>query len=278
MSKQPKMRMGPGGEGAHWYAPSPDGALCAYQIEMTSKPGQWRDCNLRDARKFGLYPSVSKITRIENAEQLNRWGRLQAALSAATLPGIDEVGDEKEWFAAIEKDWKQQVKDAATGGTGIHQAVEEYFAGEVYKDEFAPHVDAAHKAINSIVSDPWHLDDFQTEESVTHPYGYGGRCDIYSRKLNMVLDFKSKEFDADTRLDVYANQGQALAAYREALGMPTARCFNIYLSRDNPGLYRVCEHPQDKLKNYWHQFAALLYFWQVQNNVPLLSDPYSIAL
>jgi len=265
-SETPQFRLGDGSESAHWYRAG-DEDKCAYQI--LGKNGKWRQTNLRDARQWGLLPSVSAITRIEAAPGLEKYKRRQAALAATTLPGIDEIGSEKEWFAAIEKDGAEAAKDAAKEGTAIHAAVEGWFSGErtLLQAENLEYIDGAAEAVLEIVGTEFiDIDNFHTETAVTHPYGFGGRCDLYTNGI--VIDFKSKEFGRSTKLDVYANQGQALAAYREALGLPDARCFNIYLSRNNPGLYRVCEHPQDKLANYWEQFVALLNFWQIKNNMP----------
>ena len=272
-------RMGPGGEGAHWYAPSPDGALCAYQIEMTSKPGQWRDCNLRDARKHNLYPSVSKINGQLDKPGLTRWLCNQFALATKTCPGLDEIKDEASWLAAVREDANAQSKKAREFGTAIHASVEN--AIETHKadsEEHSAFQSAAFEALEEISGEDRHsiiTGQWRVEEAVTSHWGYGGRVDCYHPD-GFIVDFKSSEFDAEKAqtMKVYPEQGRALAAYREALGMPdTARCFNVFLSRDHPGLWKVIEHPLPKLAHYLEDFLALTYRWQVESKVERLALP-----
>jgi hypothetical protein len=56
-----------------------------------------------------------------------------------------------------------------------------------------------------------------------------------------------------------------LAAYRVGLGMPDARCANIFVSRNTPGLVKIIEWDQADLKRGWEMFHSLLTFWQIKN-------------
>ena len=277
MTDLPEMRVGPGGESQHWYLPKDGETQCAYEIVGAN--GKWRSTNLRDARKWGLLPSVSKITRIEAAPGLEKWKRKQMMLAALTHPLVAEMMDHDDLFKMLEKDASQQAKDAAAAGTAIHKVIEQYIQGqEVIDDDNLPYIDAAHRALNEIAGRTTNRSEWGTEKAVSHAYGFGGRCDLYSENMSIVADFKSKEFGPDDKpFAVYPNQGQALAAYREALGMTDARCFNIFISRTHPGLWQVVEHTQEKLSKHFHEFISMLYYWQVSNGMPLTAKPWELS-
>jgi hypothetical protein len=57
-----------------------------------------------------------------------------------------------------------------------------------------------------------------------------------------------------------------LAAYRVGLGVPTARCANVFVSRNVPGLVVVKEWPLEDLNTGWEMFLHLLAFWQLKND------------
>jgi hypothetical protein len=56
-----------------------------------------------------------------------------------------------------------------------------------------------------------------------------------------------------------------LAAYRIGLGMPNARCANVFASVSHPGLVKVKEWSEEELRRGWAMFQALLNFWQLKN-------------
>jgi len=57
-----------------------------------------------------------------------------------------------------------------------------------------------------------------------------------------------------------------LAAYRVGLGMPNARCANLFVSRSVPGLCVIREWTQAEIETGWKMFHALLTFWQLKND------------
>ena len=265
---QPEVRMGTGSESAHWYAPG-DPVQCAYEILGAN--GKWRNVNMRDARKYGWLPGVSSITRIETAPGLERFKRKQIMYAALTHPEVENIKDHNELFRVLEKDGAAQVKKAAEDGTAIHKAVETYIQTGLVDTDYAEHITAARKALAELIG----VDDrtkWTVETAAIHPYGVGGRSDCHSSEFNIVVDFKSREFAPGQKLDIYPNQGQQLAAYREMLGLPSARAVNVYLSRNHPGECQVHEWDQDKLAKHWREFRALLQFWQIKNNFPELSE------
>jgi len=56
-----------------------------------------------------------------------------------------------------------------------------------------------------------------------------------------------------------------LAAYRVGLGIPNARCANVFVSRNAPGLVVVKEWSAEDLSRGFDMFMHLLSFWQLKN-------------
>jgi hypothetical protein len=80
-----------------------------------------------------------------------------------------------------------------------------------------------------------------------------------------VADIKTKEFSDPDKVDLYDDHLMQLAAYRVGLGIPAARCANVFVSRSVPGLVVVKEWEEKDLKRGWAMFCALLQFWQLKN-------------
>jgi hypothetical protein len=93
--------------------------------------------------------------------------------------------------------------------------------------------------------------------------GFGGKVDLSCELA--VIDFKTKEFADDTDLKTYDEHAMQLAAYREGLGIPTARCAICYVSVTVPGLSRLIEIPEEELSRGWEMFVYLLGYWKAKN-------------
>ncbi len=57
-----------------------------------------------------------------------------------------------------------------------------------------------------------------------------------------------------------------LSAYRVGLGIPKARCANVFVSRSVPDLVVVKEWSLGDLDRGWEMFVHLLQFWQLKNS------------
>ena len=57
-----------------------------------------------------------------------------------------------------------------------------------------------------------------------------------------------------------------LSAYRVGLGIPEARCANVFVSRSVPDLVVVREWSLEDLDRGWEMFVHLLQFWQLKNS------------
>lgn len=243
-------------EAGHWYAP--DGTPV---YEVKARDGSMRPTTLRDAKKMGLYPSVTGIIRCAAAPGLEFWKQQQVLLAALTLPRLPAENDESFCKRVIE-DSKEQAKKAAEGGTKIHAALQAAANFMEYDEAvFEPHVGGAFNALtNTFGPVIWFA-----EQAFAHPSGFGGKADLSCQTA--VVDFKTKEFGPEDDLKTWDEHAMQLAAYREGLGMPTARCAIVYVSVTHPGVARLLEIPEEDLRRGWACFKALLEFWKAKNRV-----------
>lgn len=246
-------------ESVHWYRK--DGGP---QYTVKAKDGSDRPTTLRDARKMDLVPSVTTVLKIAAKPGLEAWKQEQMLLAALTLPRLDGES-EKDLVARIVADSKETAKQAAERGTRIHEEVETHFAGkksprgwaveEALFDHFKLHPD-----------NPWLV-----ERSFASDLGFGGKVDLHCTanefaKYGLVADIKSKDFGPNEDVVAYDEHLMQLAAYRHGLGLPNARCANVFVAVKNPHLVKIVEWSEEDLKKGWAMFQCLLEFWKLKNN------------
>ena len=240
-------------ESTHWY--TRDGEPM-YTVP-SKKDGTPRNTTLRDARERNLVPSVTTILNIAAKPGLNVWLQEQAILAALTLPrGTEEA--ESAWLKRVVQDSKAQARDAADLGTEIHAAVQGFYEGRK-ASAFPIHVQTCTKAIES----HYGAKKWIAERAFAHEMGFGGKVDMHTDGI--VIDIKTKDFDDPAKVAGYDEHLMQLAAYRVGLGMPEARCANVFVSRTNADLAVVKEWAEEDLARGWLMFTALLSFWQYKN-------------
>lgn len=240
-------------ESNHWY--TRDG-VPMYTVEAV-KGGQ-RATTLRDARKLNLVPSVTTILNVAAKPGLTQWLQKQVLLAALTLPRMKDE-PEDEFIARIIDDSKEQGRAAADAGTEIHASIQGFYEGQPVT-RHQEHITGCTRAI----SDVFGLHGWIAERAFGHELGFGGKVDLHSPQ-GVVIDIKTKEFTDPAKVDAYDEHLMQLAAYRVGLGMPEARCANVFVSRSVPGLTRLVEWSQEDLARGWQMFVALLNFWQLKN-------------
>jgi hypothetical protein len=240
-------------ESNHWY--TRDG-VPMYTVEAV-KGGQ-RATTLRDARKLNLVPSVTTILNVAAKPGLTQWLQKQVLLAALTLPRMKDE-PEDEFIARIIDDSKEQGRAAADAGTEIHASIQGFYEGGPV-NRHQEHITGCAK----VISETFGLHGWIAERAFGHELGFGGKVDLHSPQ-GVVIDIKTKEFTDPAKVDAYDEHLMQLAAYRVGLGMPEARCANVFVSRSVPGLTRVVEWSQEDLERGWKMFAALLNFWQLKN-------------
>jgi hypothetical protein len=234
-------------ESGHWYAR--DGTP-AYTVQGSKGV---RSTTLKDARKFNLVPSVTTIIGVASRPGLELWKQRQLLLAALTLPKINSESED-EYIDRIIRDAKEEGKAAADAGTDIHASIESFYRGEVVSTNNF-HV----KGVVDALSSTFGPQAWIPERSFAHELGYGGKVDLHCPEI--VVDVKTKE-NLD-KVEAYDEHKMQLAAYRVGLGIPSARCANVFVSRAHPGMVTVIEHSEDDLKKGFEMFTHLLKFWQI---------------
>ena len=243
---------------SHWY--KRDGSP-VYTI--VGRNGKERNTTLADARKHGFAPSVTGIIKMAYEERLEHYKQEQL-LYHSLLTEKDENETDDFHMARIWSASREHSRQAAETGTAIHMAIEQHFARGGYDPALEEYVRGA----VDLLGDRFPGVEWITEKSFCSVYGYGGKTDLHTRtRQGLVLDIKGREMStaqADS-LATYHSHWMQLAAYREGLNMPGARCGIVYVSRNVPGLARVVMVPEEKLEQGWEMFQALLAYWKAKN-------------
>jgi hypothetical protein len=245
-------------ESNHWYAK--DGTPT---YTVTAKNGEQRSTTLRDAKKMGLLPSVTTIMKAAASPGLEAWKLNQMMLAALTLPRAEGEGEES-FIKRIQADSKDQARKAAERGTQVHTAIEQFFDGQINANDL-PYLEPVYKAVNDTFGNlVWAVEkSFATDT-------FAGKIDLHSMDgEGVVADFKTKEFTSDTLEKVagFDENVMQLAAYRNGLKLPNARCANIFVSVTEPGLVVVKEWTQEELVRGWAMFDALKTFYYAKTNL-----------
>jgi hypothetical protein len=243
-------------ESGHYYWP--DGLPC-YEVENKSKPGTKRCTTVRDARLMGLYPSVTTILSIIDKPALTAWKMQTLLLSSLTLPMID--GETLEQYAArVMVDSKEQGRKACELGTLIHGEIEKYFTGKPVLAEHGKRCVEVEKALR----DDFGAQEWKAEKSFAWPeLGYGGKTDLHSDEW--VVDFKTKDFGPDNLPKIYDEHAQQLAAYRNGLGVPDAKCAIVFVSTTSD-IVHIVRIDEEKIERGWKMFKHALGYWQELKN------------
>ena len=239
-------------ESGHWY--QKNGTPAYTTIGKTGE----RATTLRDARKLGLLPSVTTINGMLSKAGLDTWKQQQVLLAALTLPRL-ATESEQEWLSRVMQDSKATGREAAERGTAIHAVIEGYFE-QMYMPEKPAYLDNIDVALKDAFGEqPW-----LAERSFGHPLGYGGKCDLIT-KTGFIVDFKTKDTSLE-KVDVYFEHEMQLAAYREGLGMPSARCAIVFVNGTTNEV-KLIEIEQDQLQKGWECFEHLLRVYQIKNGI-----------
>lgn len=246
----------------HWY--SKDAVLVEQVPAKTQRKGEaprMIDVTLRQARELQLAPGQSTIRQVRARRQLQDWQEKQVLMSALTLPR--NAGESDEQFVdRVLNDSREQARTTAAAGTAIHQRIDAFLGTSDWSD---PHV----AAVGAIITQHAPREAWITEQTVVSPYGYGTTCDAHARHgEGYVLDVKTKEPKpgksvADEAL--FDDHFLQLAATRQALQMPGARCGIVFVDRTKPEAAIVWAD-EGELARAWNVFLGLLFVWQQDND------------
>ena len=169
----------------HWY--SKEGKPVHTQ---TKKDGGERNTTLADAKKLGLYPSVTTVMKIIAKPELENWKQEQAILSALTLPRM-EGESEADFAKRVVQDSGETAKKAADFGTTIHNIIDNYYSGSAINEHYKVMLDEIDKIFHTHGLTPYRM------EEVIVGDGFAGKFDMMAKDKDgkiWVIDFKTQDF------------------------------------------------------------------------------------
>lgn len=233
-----------------------------------SKPGEFRNTTLRDARVQDLLPSVSTILKVMSKDSLTPWIKKQVAKAAYNVPSLES---QDEWVDYIVRKADEQMNVAREVGSEGHGAINRYF--EHYMElgkEPLDYTDAHPGLINAVILA---LNEFgvsgvpmRTENSFASLLGYGGCVDLsgYSRhfekpSFHWIVDFKVVD-RLEKKLD-YMDRCAQLCAYSRGLfpeeELSQVRLANIFVSSTDY-TYFLREWSDEEKRKGWEIFSCCL--------------------
>ena len=240
----------------HWY--DKDGKA-VFEVPK-AKGGGTRATTIADARKMGLYPSVTTILSVMAKPQLDDWKLQQVAERAYANPPQD--GEEAGTYARRTIDGAfEQVSDAADLGTAIHAAIEGHFKGipvaEGMQVYVQPVVAALEAAGIKIVQHELRL--------VNGAAGYAGTTDavMVCDGQQGILDFKSRKTKAGVKCEPWDTEPMQIAAYGVAKFDTVPLCgANVYISTTEPGRVEIVSYDHNQMQNAWWAFSNVCFLWR----------------
>lgn len=261
---------------SHWYAPNHQEGTFSPLHEVPKADGKgMRATTLRDARKFGLYPSVTNRMAVMSKPGLERWKIEQALLSAITLPRLkDEEPD--AFLSRVLEDMDKERDRAAKFGSEIHKALEDHLGGKLSEDNLK------HSSVYPFVISAmgWVKDHFMetigTEICVgNHSLRYAGTLDFMGDTVAgklAIVDFKTQNIKEGREAVFYDDWAIQLSAYAQCpvhngnriiAGFPV-ELYSVVIDSNMPGPCSVkqWENPE----SYFRAFQAACTIWDYRND------------
>ncbi len=257
----------PKGQAAHWY--HRDGTP---QHEMPLKDGSgMRNATLADARKLGLYPSVSGIIGMLHKQGLEKWKINQAIL--ATLRTPRKENQPESHYCDLVRDLAfQQVEDAADFGTKVHHEIEKFLHWNFDAAPFVPDTltaDFVRPTIDWMLKTGIKIENPE-KVVVNFEHGFAGTTDAPYRasKSFGILDYKTNKTKPGKPIAEWPEKLLQISAYfvtywgEAALDNSTAWGGNIYISSTERGRTVAVMYNNDLLRRGWNVFKGLCEAWR----------------
>jgi len=237
----------------HWYTAEGESAHV-----VIGKNGNERNTTVADARKMGLYPSVTSILSILDKPQLTNWKIEQSIMASLTLPK-EENETLEDYARRVVKDSKESTTKAAEHGTKMHTEMENILLGRaVSRDEtLAPYIETFKKWADANIEKT-----YWCEKGLVGA-GYAGRCDAYVKLRGIgdaIIDLKNRK--VNPKYDPFYDTDCAqLWAYRNASENPKAACVSVVLASNDATKLMTKAWDEDELYQAGIAFCAMQKVW-----------------
>ena len=265
---------------SHWYFP--DGTPL-HEVPRADGKGE-RPTSLRDARKLGLFPSVTNVLGVIANPGLAAWKQEQAILAALTLPRTEEETLD-DFAKRVLVDMTSEVGRAADLGSAVHAAIEGYAQGRWLPEDkgvarlFEPARQWFDKEVTQV-----HSVEIATANL---EWGYAGRVDLVATLRSTgrptVIDFKTqktrRDKDGSFKPILHDTWPLQLEAYRMALasrdkGLADAAIASVVIGSTDPVPVVVKVWDDADKDGYFRAFLAArdLWVWQ-KSYCPVKDSP-----
>lgn len=230
-----------------------------------------RPTTLADAKKLGLFPSVTTILKTLDKPALRDWLIRQAVLAVMTAPRLPE--EELDAFVTrvleTESQQDQASQQARDRGTEIHAALEAVMSGHECDAEIIPWIREASETLRA-------AGKVSATEIILFGPGWAGKADLIldCGDSEIIVDYKTT--GTLPKKGSWPEHRMQLAAYAYArtpsAGKPV-RTANLYISTKEIGQTVWCENlPWEEA--YFQCFAPLFQVWCYLNSyTPFASLP-----
>lgn len=239
----------------HWYKSEPDGSVTSYY-----------DSDLRDARKLGLYCSITTIEKdIRANPTLANWILRETIKACVEYPKLDWE-DIKSYSDRITKASKKIAETAADFGTRLHDALEEY--PQIPMDEqVRPYFDMYavwHEAnvLETVSSELMLADD---------RIGIAGKLDkvlIHKHYGMVICDFKTQNVKA--KPSFYSSFARQLAFYSQAyakkMGCSPPKLLSLVIDSNEPRTPIAHLWSDEDAERAWKEVVYHAWLWSSEKS------------
>lgn len=240
-------------------------------MPMTSQPDKLRPSRLSDMKKAAKegeawLPSVTTIQNILAKHALINWLIEQHLIT--TWKHLDVLcgtfSCDEDRITETKRLTELQMDKAPDAGSDFHDSMDKYIQ-DLLSPEHKHYKLCSTASLRiykeTIVNPP----AWRPEEKFVSGAGYGGQVDL-SNGDDWIIDYKTKQTAAKFKPGkmVYSDHTMQLAAYRMGLGLPTARCANLFVCLED-GQMDFHEHAENDLQKGWRKFQHALAIWQEDN-------------
>jgi hypothetical protein len=244
----------------HWY--DVDGNPRHFVPNMSK--GGTRPTTIKDAKKLGLFPSITSIIGILEKQQLKNWQFNQIALASIRAP--KQPDETEEYYCQrIQDEAFAQVQDAADLGTRIHASIDAALEEPDKVDpEMVPYVQPAMDWLRNEAE----IEPIEREVSlVSRQYGYAGTVDFVGWAKNrtpVVLDWKTRKTQPGKPVKPFDGQMMQIAGYGFCYWGEDTPFFgaNVVISTTEPGRVEILRYTPAELKESMEAFKHLCCVWR----------------
>ena len=251
-------------EGGHWYTPSGSPSHTVKALNGTD-----RNTTKRDARKLGLYPSVTTISKIIANPSLDRWKQTQI-LDACLAQPMRAGESEEDYRGRVMQLSQKKMTDARAFGSLYHAAIDELnqtgYVGSEY-EEIREHVALYVQWVRDN-----HARFIDTEfVAVNKKLGYAGTVDALAviDGRTTLLDYKTQDVKSG-KPRFYPSWIYQLAAYKyadwENKPKRISQVMSVVLPSNKPTYPIIKIWDAAEIRNAWQTFQAACKLWQLTNN------------